>query len=472
MKNNVFLACAAIALSAISLTSLTSCDLDEKTVNDIVGILDGVIKCSADDVCTQAQEGLTKAINEEGMLADHIDTNGDYSMALTLNATGINKLFRASSDWTYDSFGLGMPVLQVGGCRKQTTSIISSLGLSAYTGNIDQCIAVEIPLKINKFGINLNVSATFGAPVIAKLREGDGKTDIYLDLSQAQLIDAQYDGDSLGGLASSLITEGIHLALDDYLKAVHLFEIQAWEFGDTDIKMFAGAPRVNEAMGTLNFGMYSNIKFAQSGSVDWAYEASFPSDAELGLHIHPDLIRGLLARLMYSHHIESNVDFGTAPEGAATSKFTVTMANMAADYDQAWLLSHVPEYADYFTFGFRMWSTENVCGYMDLLAGLRIDIDDNQFRVKAGNVHAGNADGCMQIAGGVISLITDTQFFKDLMDKAEFTVNFNEIEIQDKNADGGLRKAKMGSNKFEFKVNGTGISLFLNFLDLPEYEGK
>ena len=466
MKHNIFLPCAAIALAALSLTSLTSCDLDEKTVNDIIGIVDGVIKCSAEDVCTQAQEGLTKAINEEGMLASKIDTEGDYSMALTLNAAGINKLFRASSDWAYDSVGVGVPTLQVGGCRKQTTSIISALGLSAYKGNIDQCIAVEIPLKINKLGMNLNVSATFGAPVVAKLREGDGKTDIYLDLSQAQLIDAQYDGSNLGGLASSLITEGIHLLLDDYLKAVHLFEIQAWEFGDNGIKMFAGAPRVNEAMGTLTFGMYSNIKFAQSGSVDWAYEASFPSDAELGLHIHPDLIRGLLARLMYSHHIESNVDFGTAPEGAATSKFTVTMANMATDYDQAWLLANVPEYADFFTFGFRMWSTENVCGFMDLLAGLSINIDDNQFKIKAGNVHAGNADGCMQVAAGVTSLITDTQFFKDLMDKAEFTINFNEIEIEDKNAETGRRKAAMGSNKFEFKANGTGISLFLNFLDI------
>lgn len=464
MKNNVLLALATIAVSAISLTSLTSCDLDEKTVNDIVGIVDGVIKCSAEDVCTQAQQGLTKAINEEGMLAEHINTDGDYSMALTLNATGINKLFQASSDWTYDSVGVGIPVLHVGGCRKQTTSIISSLGLSAYKGNIDQCIAVEIPLKIKS--INLNVSATFGAPVIAKLNESAGKTDIYLDLSQAQLIDAQYDGSSLGALASSLITEGIHLVLDDYLKSVHLFEIQAWELGDNGIKMFAGAPRVNEAMGTLTFGMYSNIKFAQSGSVDWAYEASFPSDAELGLHIHPDLIRGLLARLMYSHNIETDVDFGAAPEGLATSKFTVTMANMAAEYDQAWLLSHVPNYADFFTFGFRMWSTENVCGYMDLLAGLQIVINDDMFKIKAGNVAAGNADGCMQVVGGVTSLITDTDFFKQLMDKAEITFNFNEIEVKDDKAEGGLRKAKMGSNKFEFKTDGTGISLFLNFLDL------
>ncbi|MBQ8036305.1 MAG: hypothetical protein IJ268_04870, partial [Proteobacteria bacterium] len=466
MKNNVLFTLALGAVAALSLTSLTSCDLDEKTVNDIVGIVDGVIKCSAsaEDVCTQAQQGLTKAINEEGMLSEHIDTNGDYSMALTLNATGINKLFQASSDWTYDAVGLGIPTLQVGGCRKQTTSIISSLGLSAYKGNIDQCIAVEIPLKINKFGINLNLSATFGAPVIAKLDENAGKTDIYLDLSQAQLIDAQYDGSNLGGLASSLITEGIHLALDDYLKAVHLFEIQAWELGDNGIKMFAGAPRVNEAMGTLTFGMYSNIKFAQSGSVEWAYEASFPSDAELGLHIHPDLIRGLLARLMYSHNIETNVDFGAAPDGLATSKFTVTMANMAAEYDQAWLLSHVPNYADFFTFGFRMWSTENVCGYMDLLAGLQIVINDNMFKIKAGNVAAGNADGCMQVVGGVTSLITDTDFFKQLMNKAELTFNFNEIEVKDDKAEGGLRKAKMGSNKFEFKTDGTGISLFLNFL--------
>lgn len=448
---------AAIALPAV--TTLTACDFDGNDLANVLDILNGINGATHPEIsCAQAQTDLQTAISEEGQLTDKIDMTSDYSMALTLNANSINKLFKAATEWNYDldillaSIKLQLPTIAVGGCKAE-----SSLGY-AYEGDLTNCLSFEIPVEGSLIGAGkFNFSMTFGIPVVAEV-DGVEKSSVYVDLQKAQILDMRAGGSSTLPIARDAIEQAVKELFKEQLTPAHLFDIAAWEMGDNQVKMLAGAPRVNEREGTLTFGMYSNLKFAQTGSVDWAYEHAFPKDAEIGLHIHPDLIRGLLARMMYEKHIENSI----AGDG---SSFTVTMANMAKDYDQATLLASDPEFADYFTFAFRMWSTENICGYMDVLAGLKLEIDQNHFTIGVGNVKAGQSSGGMSLFAGILGTVTSTQYFQDIMKYATYTFNFNEITVPDKNAAGGMRKTDMGSNTFSFEANGTGISLFLNFLD-------
>lgn len=450
MKNYFRNTLVAAAIAIPSLVCLSSCD--ENDINSALSILNGINGIANSDVsCANAADLLQQSIDAEGQLVDHINTDGDYSMALTLNATSLNKLFRSANEWSYSSVGIGVPTIAVGGCRKTGN-------LYSYSGDVNNCLSFTIPVSVSGY---VDLSATFGIPVSATVK-GTEKSSIYVDLSQAQILDLRNGNDHL----NSIINQGIELLvknlLSDYMVKVHMFDIQAWQMGDNQVKMLAGAPKVNEREGTLTFGMYSNLNFAQTGSVDWAYEHSFPSDAELGLHIHPDLIRGLIARMLYEKHIENGVDVGG-------SSFTVTMADMSKDYDEAYLLSTDKDFYDFLTFGFRFWSTDassGICGFMDVLAGLNIELDNSKFTIGIGNINAGKSSGGMSLFSGILGAITNTQFFKDVLEYATLTVNFNEITVPDKNASGGMRKAQMGSNTFEFQANGTGISLFLNFLDL------
>lgn len=473
MKNAFLKYGLVAAATALPLTTLTSCGFD---TTNLVDILNGINAIANSNVsCADAANYLQESVAAEGMLVDKIDTRGDYSMALTLNASSINKLFRAASDWNYSlnvglaSIKLQIPTIQVGGCKA-----VSSLGY-AYSGDLTNCLSFKIPLEGALIGgIDFSMSATFGIPITAEL-DGVSKSSIYVDLSKAQILDLSAGGSSTIPIARDAIELALKELFRDRLTKEHLFDIAAWQLGDKNIRMLAGAPRVNEAEGTLTFGMYSNLLFAQSGSVDWAYEMSFPKDAEIGLHIHPDLIRGLLARLMYETYVESSVDldkesagdaaFSEVAAGIPVKKFTVTMADMSKDYDQALLLQQEPDFAKYFTFAFRLWSTETICGFMDILAGLHITLNDQKFELKFGNVVSGKSSGGMSLFSGILGIITQTQFFRDIMEYATLSFNFNELTVPDKDAPNGMRPAEMGSNHVEFVMNGTGISLFLNFID-------
>ena len=473
MKNS-FLKYGLIgAIAALPLTTMASCDLDSASVFDILNGINAI--ANSDVTCADAATYLQDSIAAEGMLVDKIDTKGDFSMALTLNASSINKLFRAANEWKYGlnvgfaTIQLQIPIIQVGGCKA-----VSSLGYS-YSGDLTNCLSFEIPLEGSMLGVgSFSASATFGIPITAEI-DGVAKSSIYVDLSKAQILDIKAGGSSTIDILRDVVEEIVKQIFQEQLTKAHLFDIAAWQLGDKNIRMLAGAPRVNELEGTLTFGMYSNLLFAQSGSVDWAYEHAFPKDAELGLHIHPDLIRGLLARMMYESYVEDSVDldkesqgdaaFSQAAAGIPVKKFTVTMADMSKDYDQAWLLQTEPDFAKYFTFAFRLWSTESICGFMDILAGLNITINDNKFEISFGNIVSGKSSGGMSLFSGILGIITQTQFFRDIMQYATFTVNFNEITVPDKEAQGGMRKAEMGSKNVEFTMDGTGISLFLNFID-------
>ncbi len=468
--NNLFRsALVAAAVAVPTLTCLSSCD-----ENDVAAALDavnGVGDIITGASCSSVPGQLAEAIKNEGTILDQTtfikqlnepNYAGDFAMALTLNADAINKLFQKAASWNYDlniglaSIKLQLPTIAVGGCTPASSDY-------TYSGSTDNCLSFTIPLEGSVLGLgSFSLKAKFGVPVIAVQKQNDDgsnlRSSIFANLPEAQFLGFSANGNSVPQPILQIITPIVKSQLD--LKRAHLFDIAAWELGENQIKLLAGSPRVNLAAGTLTFGMYSNLQYAIHSNAQWAYEMNdFPSDAEVGLHIAPDLIRGILARMLYEQQIDTAI---AIQNGSTDTTFTVTIPDMATEYDEAYLLAKDPDFYNYFTMAFRLWSSENVCGYMDFLAGLKIEVSEAKFSIGLGSIFAGKATGGMSVFAVGGSILTQTDFFKGILEYTNYSVNFNEITVPDGD---NMTKARMGSQHINFKVNGTGMSLYLNFLD-------
>lgn len=456
MKKTLF----TLAACVTALTTLSSCDLDgaANTLNEIL---------NSSTNCPDYEQQFQDDIAQEGKLVDTINPVGDYSMALVLNASSINKLFRAATEWNYTldlafaSIDLQLPTIEVGGCRDAAEGY-------AYTLDYDNCLSFTLPLNASFMGSTFNASAKFGFPIETVIDSTQSKTSVYIDMKKAQILGLSAQGYSAYETLLPLLETGLKALISDQLPTAHLFDIAAWEIGDNNIKLLAGSPRVNEAEGTMTLGMYSNVFFSKTETVKW--DEAFPEDAEIGIHIHPDLIRGVLSRMMYEGHIDDSInltDSDTSQGTTSSPGFKVSMANIAEEYPQDLLLSYDEGWQNYFTFAFRLWSTESFCGYMDLLAGLNVELSDQKFQIGLGNLHAGKSAGAMTIPATAFNMIEQTTFFQQALEFVNVSFNFDQLTVSDsKGADDGMRKATMGAEHFQFNVDGNGISLYLNFLDL------
>ena len=488
---NHFKYALAVSASLVGLVTLSSCDEilnsmngDEFVqcmgINGTADMISGMVDVSKDEVTCPRFQSMYEAekANEGALISDaelsgliNSSINADYAMSLTLNATAINKLFKAANTWTYDKMGFGVPYFGIGGC--------DASGLDQeFTGDTTSCLTVTI-----EFNGVANALLRFGVPVTGEVASDLSKTSVFIDLSTMQILKISAQNGSLNAMAKTAINLAIQQFLSGYLPKVHLFDIAAWNIGNGDIKLVAGAPKVHIEQLTgyeaLEFGMYTNL-FAQAESINIARD--MPQNAEVGLHIHPQLIRAIIARMMTEQkssnaddtYITREVELDSSElnsSGYAKNGFHVTMTDLSR-YPNERLYACSSDWRDYFTFGFRLWSTDSFCGYMDLLAGMNMVVTDRKFKIGIGNIHAGYSDGAMSVVGGALNSIASTNFAKSLLEYTNISVNFNEMSVSSSNGqDDSMKKAEMvaymdENEHFQFSITGTGINLYLNFLDL------
>ena len=510
MKRNFLTTCALSAVAALALTSSTSCD--ENTLNSLLngGILSSLSGCP--DLNTQYQAAVQaegELISIEELQAGMANGTVGFSMALLLNKSGVNKLFKAATDWNYSydtSIGkvtLKFPTIQLDGCPKdQLTKLLTELQSdtayfnSYYAQQVKEnneisCITMSLPIEISALGGflgNTEISADIGLPIYGKIKGDDPnnaadyakglRTSVFADIRHAQLIHLKGVG---GKDVSSAIETGVNLAWQYFVsskfKNFALFDIGAWEVGNKDIKLIAGVPIVKSDSKTIQLGVYSNIVSATNSVT--AIDYAFPANADIGLNIHPDLIRGLLARMMRElkgtsdeTYIDTNIN-----DTDNNMKYKVTMTNIAKEYPEDQLLkydwySNDPNdpnnWGKFFSLAFRLWSDSGLCGYIDLIAGLNAEIDSGgKFSIGIGNIHAGKSYGGLTLVATAINMITGTPFFKGILDYTTISFNFNEIGVSKQKDDeeaSNMSNTQMGALKFT--IDGNGISLFLKFTDL------
>lgn len=495
MKRSFLATCALMGASAFFLTSATSCDLDGNDLGKYIGpdTIGGIVNGMAG--CPNLEAQYQEALNSEGELIsiDQLkqgmaDGTVGFSMAMLLNKSGVNKLFAAATDFKYEidvsvaKVILKLPTIQLDGCPKdQLIKLLedvqkdSAFYNSYYADQIRQnneisCITMDLPVQVKSLISDTTYGVKVALPIYGKIK-GDNpsnaedyakglRTSIFADLKHAQLID-------FAGIPQAAI-DIINLAWQQFVsnqfRNVSLFDIGAWNVGNGDIKLIAGAPIVKSDSKAIQLGVYSNVVYARNSTT--AIDYAFPDNADVGLNIHPDLIRGLLARMMKEGHITSDAKL-------ENNDFKVTMTNIAKEYPENILLTYdwynqnPQNWGKYFSLAFRLWSNSSICGYVDLIAGLNAEITEKKFSIGVGNVHAGKSDGTMSLFAAGINAITDSAFFHGILDYTTVSFNFNEIGVSTKKEDESgesLKNAEMGALKFT--IDGNGISLFLNFVDL------
>ncbi len=478
MKRTFLTTCALSAVAALALTSSTSCD--ENTLNSLLGgsgdqctmgnTFTDLLDMANGLDCNKTKADYSAYVADMGSLLDistvkqrMVSQPKDFSMAMVLNSSAINKLFRSSTEWKFGSIGLGLPTIQMGGC--------SEVFSSDYA---DHCISLVASGTV----AGNRIEVGFGVPIISVIKGDDPskpddyakglRTTIFANFPEAQIVNLNISG--VSGVALTLAQTAVNAALRPILSnynRVGLFDISAWELGDGNIKLVAGSPVINEREGTMTLGMFSNINlgtthFGEDARVTW--EEAFPKDAEIGLHIHPDLIRGILGLMFHEGHVKDAVEGDTSG-----SSFKVTMASMH-DYPMQTLMQCGENWRKYFTVGLRFWMLDNACGYADLLAGLNLTASESRFTMSFGNVQVGKSEGVGSAFKIVFNTFKETQTFKDILNFAELSFNYDQFKVptQKDNEEASTTKVavKPASDKVSFNVDGNGISLYLNFVDL------
>ena len=222
MKNKFLATCAFLGAASFSLATLTSCDIDDINLGSI---LDGATGCQNLD--TKYEE----AVRSEGelitiqQLKDGMkDGTVGFSMSLLLNKEGVNKLFRAASDFTKYSYKgdgytltLKVPTIQLSGCPKsQLMAIYNELqkdvgyysNYFAYDYYAQQmrednevsCITMDLPVEVQVPILGKTTQKiTVALPIYSKIKGDDPaneadyakglRTSIFADLKHAQLIE-------------------------------------------------------------------------------------------------------------------------------------------------------------------------------------------------------------------------------------------------------------------------------------------
>ena len=473
---------ALVALLGLSLTSCEGFDWGA-AVNGGINIISGLNEAGA---CETYDAELKAEIAAEGRLMSDeeflqfSDAFGDekaFSMALVLNEDLVNRMFAAATEWNYSlnliafSIKAQLPRIRVQGS--------SSEGGEECMKHYKNCMIFDIPIEGSILGVgDVGINVSFSLPITDEIQACDqvdeetGETyqtlctQVYADLRGADLLRLAA---TAGGKTIALMDEvktplitGLKMYFAQELGLVRLFQVQAWEVGEHKVKLIAGVPKINDTYHTLTFGMYTNMIMSLEHSVAW--DETFPDDAELALHIHPELIRALIARMLHEGEVPRSVDLSDAAESAGEdttntgSGFDITLRSMNND------LWANPEY---FNTGFRLWQTkaDSMCGWMDIWSGLKVEISDKHFKFKlAEDIQVVDARGVGKLAGVLLNSLAQTDFFKEMLRYAEVTVNFDEIGVGD-SKQSNPAKIDMSAKTFQFNIDGNGISLYLNVGD-------
>ncbi|PJB39062.1 MAG: hypothetical protein CO108_17960 [Deltaproteobacteria bacterium CG_4_9_14_3_um_filter_63_12] len=396
--------------------------------------------------CVSHSSNYEASLIDEGALAAEAPPEGvPYPMAIVLSQDAVNKLFAAVANADVPPLTIGdtiggvplsvtldaqLPLIQVGGVNGCLTCLFSSMGFG---------------LSVNVAGVAVGGTgaAAFQFPLFVQ-DNGLESTSFFAQLAQSEVvgIDLQIDGIPSAYMApvNGLVTMAANAIITNEYGDTKLFDLNAWEVGDGDVKLVGRGPHIDAAQRTIVIGMQSNLVRPENGSIQW--NPALPEGADIGLQIAPELIESLIRRMMHEDHIPRSYDESGQANSMGSEQ--VTLNTMRAGENEL------------LTTSFRLWRTSGgFCGFADLQANLGLSISDKKLRFAAQNVKITDSAG----VGNLLQYASNwggSEFLSNVIDYSEITVNYNEFVIP------GGKKADMSAESFRLDLGSEGLSLFLN----------
>jgi hypothetical protein len=406
--------------------------------------------------CTGAATEYQSLVTVEGALNNELPMDGPYPMALVISQDAINRLFAAIASANLPPITLrdsilgvnvgvtirpSLPLIEIGQALECPTCILTSmnLGLDFLVGSNT---VPAVGMARYAFPLNMRANGLDSTKVLGAFNESR-----FLNLT------VQLQPGSLGGI-ESLVNQAVALfepQIANYVTGLvrndlgerELFQLDAWEIGDGEVKLLGRGPIISPEHKTIVIGMHSNLVRPANGTVNAL--PSLPEGADIGLQFHPELIQTMIQRMMHEGHIDRSYDSTGNPSSGGQTQ--VTLSSLAPSSASA----------DLMTTSFALWRTSGgFCGAANLQADLGLSISDKQLRFSAQNVQITGGSGTFGSVASVLGRGLQSSLIANAINTAQITVNYNELKLP------GDKRADMSAESFRLSLDGEGLRLFLN----------
>ncbi len=406
--------------------------------------------------CETQGEAYEQEEASQGILLDSLpdyagtpESERAYPMALVLSTDAVNTLLAASLGQELPEIERSVALLTVG--------VQPSLPLLQIGANDDVLVSLDMGLSVGISGAtSTNGSATATMRIPVELApQSERETFLMARMDQAEFLDIAVSINGLSSGNSRLVTELLTSLATDIIQSeygpTNVTSVSSWSLGDGDMLLSAQGLRISGAEGTILIGLGTNVAVTTSGNFqpdELVAQASLPQDAQVGLHLHPDLLLGVSQRLMNEGHIARDYDEDGAADADGVHQVTLTGMTLSETGTDA------------LTTEFRVWRTAGgLCGFADVASDLAFQVSGDAVTLDVSNLEVTGGEGSGEILAESAWLAGD--FLDVLAEQLSLTVNYRDFAIE---GDGGSVIPRANSAT----INGRGMSVYLDLTTLVD----
>lgn len=431
---------ALLPLLCLPLVMTAGC---EDLVNNLAG---------ADCPAFASQYG--ERIEGHSVLLETIPAEAEnFPMGLVINTRALNYLFAKLSDSNLPELTESFNVLG----QRITLKLAPSIPLLQIGGNqsCPECLTAAVPFGVG-VGIN-NPNPPLGAGTmrvqmpVGMVPVDNRRTSLVADFSGLTVLGI--DVDVPGNLPANILSEAERIAsnalgtfLRNRFQSARIATFDSWALGRGDVLLAGRGPFLYPEQGTMLIAMQSNLPLAESPSLE--VTTALPAGADFGFVFHPSLLLSLTQRMNWEGVVANGVDdAGDAVANADAASNRVTLETMGLSADQSLL-----------RVGATLWRTSSFCGTADLAASMGLTIEADRFAFRVTDVQITGGEGF----GSLISQDNwaTGSFIRSLTQTLDITINYDAFV-------GGEAEAEPEMGPLQFNIDGRGITLYLNLLNVP-----
>ncbi|MEL6178961.1 MAG: hypothetical protein AAFS10_08400, partial [Myxococcota bacterium] len=391
--------------------------------------------------CTAQTTNYDTATANTGLLVDTVPVDGPFPMAMVLSQDGVNNLLATVLDREFQSV-----TIEDSGYSIRIKPSLPIIQLENFT-DCPTCVLANMDLDIERvevFGINLGSATavtTIGLPVSMQAKNNT-TTGLMAEMNNATIrnLDLNLSGFSLSDvpLLQDLVTDWATSYVQTEFGATELVELDSWQVSD-DVLLAARGPVIFPEQRTILLGLHTNLSLPGTASLQ--QQATLPQNTQMGLQFHPDLLLGMVQRLMTEDTIPTDYDEQGNFTGGGDHR--ISMSAMTASETGAGLRTD-----------FRIWRTGGgLCGFADVSSTLAAQISGDDVRFTAQDFEITGGDGIGQFLDQSQWLAGD--FIESMTRNIELTVNYKEMGFE-----GEEKEIVPKANALT--IDGSGLSVFLD----------